>query len=114
MAAEDLKQCPECAEEVKAAAAKCRFCGYRFDARTDIASEPGAAIPKLPVRVRWTWVGSVAFLILAIGVGVYFGAGQSPATAAADAYGKCKTQTAPVMTALQNLNSHLDVGINEA
>ena len=28
----DTKVCPECAETVKAAAKKCRFCGYRFDA----------------------------------------------------------------------------------
>lgn len=27
----DTKVCPECAETVKAAARKCRFCGYRFD-----------------------------------------------------------------------------------
>jgi Uncharacterised protein family UPF0547 len=27
-----LKQCPDCAESVLAAARKCRFCGYRFDA----------------------------------------------------------------------------------
>jgi Uncharacterised protein family UPF0547 len=27
----ETKQCPECAEQVLAAARKCRFCGYRFD-----------------------------------------------------------------------------------
>jgi hypothetical protein len=27
------KQCPDCAEQVLAAARKCRFCGYRFDGR---------------------------------------------------------------------------------
>lgn len=27
----DTKVCPECAESVKEAAVKCRFCGYRFD-----------------------------------------------------------------------------------
>lgn len=27
----DVKICPDCAEQVPAAARKCRFCGYRFD-----------------------------------------------------------------------------------
>jgi len=31
------KACPDCAEEVKAAARKCRFCGYRFDAEPEAA-----------------------------------------------------------------------------
>jgi hypothetical protein len=31
-ARERTKQCPDCAETVKAAARVCRFCGYRFDA----------------------------------------------------------------------------------
>jgi len=33
-AGEDVKVCPECAEAVKAAARKCRFCGYRFEGET--------------------------------------------------------------------------------
>jgi hypothetical protein len=28
--AEDYKRCPDCAEQVLAAARKCRYCGYRF------------------------------------------------------------------------------------
>jgi len=27
----ETKQCPDCAEQVLAAARKCRYCGYRFD-----------------------------------------------------------------------------------
>jgi hypothetical protein len=30
-AADDVKACPDCAEAVRAAARKCRFCGYEFD-----------------------------------------------------------------------------------
>jgi hypothetical protein len=46
---EDLKTCPDCGEQVKAAARKCRFCGYRFEPHDpepdahesdDVAAEP--------------------------------------------------------------------------
>jgi len=37
--AQDEKTCPKCAEQVKAAAQVCRFCGYQFDATTIVAVE---------------------------------------------------------------------------
>jgi hypothetical protein len=40
----ETKRCPDCAEEVLAAARKCRFCGYRFDNRRPA---PGSLLSEL-------------------------------------------------------------------
>ena len=112
MPTEHVKTCPDCAEEVKAAAAKCRFCNYRFDEApldADASPEP----ERTSNRTRWRWVAAASVLALAVGAGVYLGNTHSSAAAADETYANCKTQTAPVFTAIQDLNSHLEVGMNQ-
>jgi signal peptidase I len=46
---EELKTCPDRAEEVKAAARVCRFCGHRFEADGSLEQPPpGAPMPAAP------------------------------------------------------------------
>ena len=43
----ETKQCPECAEQVLAAARKCRFCGYRFDRGGELAGLLAGLLPGM-------------------------------------------------------------------
>ena len=51
---QEYKRCPDCAEQVLAAARKCRYCGYRFDAgrREQAAGALATLIPGLVQRRR--------------------------------------------------------------
>ncbi len=47
----DEKTCPSCAETVKAAATRCRFCGHDFTGRASVAAPPPIA-PPAPAAKR--------------------------------------------------------------
>ena len=56
----ETKVCPDCAEDVKAAARVCRFCGFRFDAGDEPAVVPAALAAESPSIIDEAPVGDAA------------------------------------------------------
>jgi hypothetical protein len=59
----ETKVCPECAETVKAAARRCRFCGYRFDGAVEARPRQQASAPLATVEIPTTVGKRSVFLI---------------------------------------------------
>lgn len=65
------KACPECGEEIQAAAKKCRFCGERFDGAVVSPVAPAPAPPSAPkggARSGLILAGMGGVAVLVIGV----------------------------------------------
>jgi hypothetical protein len=111
------KICPECAEEVKAAARVCRFCRHRFDATGQRSSPPpqGSTPPPRSAigRLRRN---RVVKLLAATAVVAGAAAGSVAALDHESAVRKheaCQRQVQPAISAIQSLHSRLDVGLNQ-
>jgi Uncharacterised protein family UPF0547 len=62
----EYKRCPDCAEQVLAAARKCRYCGYRFEA----TSQNGSALAELFGFRRTMPGGTLSDVLTAWGLGL--------------------------------------------
>lgn len=81
------KTCPECAETVQGAARVCRFCGYRFDGKTEGTAEdsstdpgPGPSAARRSPRRRTAVLIALGVVILLAGAGVVLAVTQQGAS----------------------------------
>src|SRR4051794_21559959 len=67
-----VKRCPDCAEEVQAAAKVCRFCSYRFDGGQSPARAPTPQRLVRPHARTKSPGGAAALGILLAGLGHFY------------------------------------------
>lgn len=60
----DEKICPMCAETVKSAAVRCRFCNYDFTGRSQIIAAAPTKDDRPGIAVGWVLAGLGAFLLI--------------------------------------------------
>ncbi len=60
----DTKTCPRCAEEIKAAALICRYCGHEFQARP--VRMPRARLPGCADKTVGCLVVIITFFVMAL------------------------------------------------
>jgi hypothetical protein len=117
----DTKICPDCAEEVKAAARVCRFCRHRFEGSQPPPSQPPPSQPRSsspasrgaiqrlrrsrPAVKLLAAAGIVALVLAAVAAYDHESAARS--------YNTCKRQVQPAMLAVQALESRVVVGLNQ-
>ena len=68
----ETKVCPQCAEEVRSAATRCRFCGYDFE-----GAQEGEEQKKRSIPAAWFLVGAVLITGLLVAGAVVWASNRS-------------------------------------
>ena len=80
MAAELYRKCPQCAEDVKVEAVKCKYCGSKIEALSEDERKCSKPEGRAENHLPYPFVFLVLFLC---GVWVYFQANDAPALSSA-------------------------------
>jgi hypothetical protein len=128
MTIEQTKICPDCAEQIKLDAVKCRFCGYRYEQPAGVSSgtpalgasaapfaweEQPALAPSVDPRPRRRSIGAPVAIVFVVAIGAAIAVlALSGSSGGAAEAATCRSQTHATFSALSTLSSRLQVGMN--